>query len=328
MNRWVFLAGMALALAGCGNEQVMSGGNFTQSNGALEQTQGPLAGRQMVGVAADYVVVAPRTGGPLTLIGVIDAQAIEGRGNFVAVPGAVVVYPDGSTQTADGLGVFDSSLSSFAAANGRAREEDEDLPTAVVTLRPPSGSAFLAGSEQVLLPLAAEEATWLSGTYSFGDDPQLTTDPNGPNAPQVSARYQSHTNWPHTVDQYLQGGKGFEGFWMVGNKATQPDQVLKPNRLHKCSFRTSWNKNYVPYYARAGGPGNEWLEYKWTASWVGGDTVPGRLGGSGRKSTWVWTVTTEIEQQQANTVAVSAWPKWWEVWANGEAVDVTLFRHD
>lgn len=149
-KKLVMLAAMCggAALAGCGG-----GGGSTGATPPLGPTPPPpsnIPGPSLMNSYTSYTVYSGTWGGQTYLemlpLGVAPSSQLQ---NETALPGAVIQYPDGSTQVADSLGNFDASQSSWAQANINAVLANPNLEPEVIVSNPGSQTSPVDGFVQV-----------------------------------------------------------------------------------------------------------------------------------------------------------------------------------
>lgn len=128
---------IALAAAGCGG-----GGNSTSVLPRISQpttSTTTVPDRSAMNVATAYSVYVGTTPDGSSAVDTQPLGAPSVLAGAVAAPGAIVAYPDGSTQTADVLGNFDAGAASWSALNLDAISANPNLsPTVAVS----AGSAL------------------------------------------------------------------------------------------------------------------------------------------------------------------------------------------
>lgn len=240
---------------------------------------------------------------------------MRSRAGLVPVAGAIIVYPDGSTQTSDANGRFDSSQSDYVVAEAAAAGGGEDLPDAPVVVQPPAGSELEPLEEDVMVAPASQEATWESGGYTsaeFDGNPTNPQEPGQNDLTGVLARSASDI-WSDQSSDYLYGGAHFDYVDSVSNgigRGTGYDASVVT-----VEFDTTYRTWFVPYYAIVNTPG--YIEYEWAANWsVRRNALKEPLG-------WRWQIVTITRGRPANRVALSVWAQAWV----GRYVPLTIFEH-
>ncbi|TAM60435.1 hypothetical protein EPN52_05240, partial [bacterium] len=152
------------------------------------------------------------------------------QGSNVA-PGAIVVYPDGSTQTADTLGNFDASQSAWTMANQNALAANPNLEPEVVVVVPSSTTppapadlavvAYAPGAGQVVTAGAAVHVLGTARAASAGsaaDFTGVTVFPHG------IAMFDNETRTFHAIGQDSDGA-----LVSLGGASVQWSVVTPPN---------------------------------------------------------------------------------------------------
>ena len=189
---------------------------------------------------------------------------------------------------------------------------------APVLIQAPAGSELAPLDEIVNVPKAADEAQLVSGAYVADDLPNIRFDqPEGP-APQGDVRGQAGLDrgvWSTNIHDYLVA-KGYTiPNFFPSERIYAIQEVTRPG-THKVGFTTTFQADYVPFYAIAGTA--RYVDYDWGATWTK------RRGDRFWETTW--TMTTLVENQPANLIAMSAYPAWYARLISG-SVGLTLFRH-
>ncbi len=152
-NKFFFPAALCSAafLAGCGG----GGGGGLGGSPPVGSIPPPGPGLTSMNTLTSYTVYAGQLNGAMSIevapIG--DASAVSQLGGATPLAGAVVLYPDGSTQTSDVLGNFDAAQSSWSIANESAIIANPNLEPNVIVYGPQgSNDVPVAAAVQVYAP--------------------------------------------------------------------------------------------------------------------------------------------------------------------------------
>lgn len=259
MHKWiapVCLAASAL-LAGCGGE----------SPSALAPPPSPVTtparpdfpGTSASGVSAHYVVLVQPERNFQSVITVQPAQMAESyRHEFPGAKplgGAIIVYPDRSTQTADGSGAFDAGMSSYAQAHPQ-KFEGKDV---TVIIKPPSGSSLRPLTTQIFAPSESEETGIESGVIPPGAKP---SSPPVPGIVPADANPAGFTWSCDTADYEQKGAHVFQGWsWQIHFKTADTGHWYEPH-FSTCgtdqpSSKIEWSR--IEWQKSSDSPDVKWI---------------------------------------------------------------------
>jgi hypothetical protein len=159
-----------LAIASCFGILTACGGTAAKTNAP---TLVEFPGQGQAGVAAHYTAVERVVNGQMAL-DIVQSQEVgdyEAAFNAKSVAGATIVYPAGSKQQTDAR-EFDASGSAYA----RAHPEPVGGRDAIISFRPPAGSAAAATTQTVFAPSESQEQQIVSGVIPPGLTAKLDGD--------------------------------------------------------------------------------------------------------------------------------------------------------
>jgi hypothetical protein len=158
------LAASLVLLSACGSTQSFP--EIAQQNSILPaaDVRASFPGSHAMGVAAHYVVFTRPYGRFFVAMDAVQVQEIPSYkaafGSTVApLPGAIVVYPDASRQTADKTGAFDAGISSYA----KAHPESIDGTDAIIVIHSPTSFGTKSVAFAIFAPPEAQEKKIESG---------------------------------------------------------------------------------------------------------------------------------------------------------------------
>ncbi|HTA39202.1 MAG TPA: hypothetical protein VK760_09010 [Candidatus Acidoferrales bacterium] len=129
-------------------------------------------GKSQTGVSAHYAVFRRKLLSGAYTIDVISVQEVASyqrvfRLQTARLAGAVIEYPDASTQSVDLHGEFDAGASSYA----QAHPEHLNGKDVVIRVHPPKGTGLATVVTTIFAPSEAEEAKIVSGVISPESNP-------------------------------------------------------------------------------------------------------------------------------------------------------------
>ena len=188
----------ASALAGCGG----GGGSSSALPGPNPTPTIPsnIPGVSTLNSNTSYTVYSGTLNGAtfLQVAPLGDTGAVSNLSGATPVPGAVIQYPDGSTQVADVLGDFDASQSSWATANNNAVISNPSLEPEVIVFNP--GTSALPADAYVATYSTSNNPTTAANMRRIASGTAATTELSGVAVfPRGYALFDSENRIYHAV---------------------------------------------------------------------------------------------------------------------------------